>query len=161
MDHSIKNRLLICFHFLLGGIWQCSFVYEAGVSDWAFVCVTPHFTHDLSVYHTSTDIYTGRERKWESKEQVNGVIANILSITLRHARNTNTKGPLTGDTWALLHNFMADFPMLCICKVAGTLRPSCLRPCYDTIEAEINAFHRHGLRGTTACLIKVWGRRSQ
>lgn len=63
MDHSIKNRLLICFHFLLGGIWQCSFVYEAGVSDWAFVCVTPHFTHDLSIYHTSSNWHLHWERE--------------------------------------------------------------------------------------------------
>lgn len=157
----MKNRLLICFHFLLGGIWQCSFVYGAGVSDWAFVCVMPHFTHDLSIYHTFSnwDLHTERESENQRNKSMGSL--QTSNINLRHARNTNTKGSLTGDTWALLCNFMADFPMPCICKEAGTLHLSCLRPYYDTIEAEINAFHHHGLRGATACLIKDWWRRSQ
>lgn len=167
MDHSIKNRLLICFHFLLRGIWQCSFVYEAGVCDWAFVCVMPHFTHDLCIYRTFSnwDLHWGREKgriKGTSQWGHYKHLEKKSSVGVRHASNTNnTKGPLTGDTWALLRNFTAYFPMSCICKVAGTLRESCPRPCYDTVEAEINAFHRHGLQGATACLIKDCGRCSQ
>ncbi len=159
VDHSMKNRLLICFIFSSGEFDKCT--RQAFLTKLLFVLCHTLPTTWASIIHLATEIYTERERKWESKEQVNGVVANISSINLRHARNTNTKGPLTGDTWALLCNYMAHFPMPCICKVTGTLHLSCLRPYYNTIKAEINAFPHHGLRGATACLIKDWGRRSQ
>lgn len=106
MDHSTKNRLLICFHFLLGGIWQCSFVYEAGVSDWVSVCVMPHFTHDPCSYHTfsSWDLHWEREKvriKGTSQRGRSKHLEYKSWVGVQHARNTNnTIDPLTGDCCA-------------------------------------------------------------